>query len=241
MLDESKRPTAEVLQALPIFPLPNVVFMPGMVLPLNVFEPRYLELVDHVRDSGCLHIGVPLLEPRSGSESSPPTFHRVFGIGRLVHHKLLEDGRRFIRLEGVCRVRQLRELHQEHQFRRCAVEVLPESSPEREDLLEVLKAQVERLGVAFSDDDQQMIASILRIEDPRALTYVLCALVPNIEPTIGGDASGAYGAIRPDLALQQRCMESESCDERIEILLARAGAIIRRLTEMGRFSMSAFN
>jgi hypothetical protein len=60
------RPTqsqsAQVLSSLPIFPLPNVVLLPGMVLPLNVFEPRYLELVDFVREHGQ-HIGVPLLRP----------------------------------------------------------------------------------------------------------------------------------------------------------------------------------
>ena len=45
MLSASSTPPPEVLAALPIFPLPNVVLLPGMVLPLNVFEPRYLELV----------------------------------------------------------------------------------------------------------------------------------------------------------------------------------------------------
>ena len=47
MLDDVEL-AEDVLTALPIFPLPNVVLLPGIVLPLNVFEPRYVDLVDHV-------------------------------------------------------------------------------------------------------------------------------------------------------------------------------------------------
>ncbi len=241
MLDETKRPPSEVLRALPVFPLPNVVFMPGMILPLNVFEPRYLELVDHVTKTEHPHIGVPLLVPRSAGEDGPQSFERIFGIGKLVMHKPLDDGRQFIRLEGVGRARVLHELEQVHLFRRCGVEVLPESSPQDGATLEVLKAQVERIWGAFSADDREMIASILRVEDPRVLTYILCALVPNIEPSVGGETAGAHGTVRPDLALQQRCLDENDCDARIEMLLRRASAVIDRLTDDGRLAISVYN
>lgn len=241
MLDESKRPAEDVLAALPVFPLPNVVFMPGMILPLNVFEPRYLALVDHIRDRDSMHVGVPLLIPRRPGEEGPRIFEQVFGVGRLVFHKELDDGRRFIRLEGVCRAHVTGELRQEHAFRQCAVRVLPEGEPEDLQALEVLKAQVERLGGAFSQEDREMIDSILRIEDPRVLVYVLCALVPNIEPSIGGEAAGAHGTVRPDLVLQQRCLNSDRPDERVELLVRRSQIIMERLTDMGRLAMSVCN
>ena len=52
----------QVLSTLPVLPLPNVVLLPGMMLPLNVHEPRDRELVDFVRQTGQ-HIGIPLLRP----------------------------------------------------------------------------------------------------------------------------------------------------------------------------------
>jgi uncharacterized protein len=241
VLDEAKRPPSEILRALPVFPLPNVVFMPGMVLPLNVFEPRYLALVEHVMDMEHPHIGVPLLVPSVPGDDGPRVFERVFGVGKLVMHKALDDGRRFIRLEGVGRARMLNELEQEHPFRRCAVEVLSESAPRDDTALEILKAQVERIGGAFSDDDKEMITSILRVDDARVLTYILCALVPNIEPAVGGEIAGAHGTVRPDLALQQRCLDEDDCDERIALLLARASAVVERLVSTGRLSMSVCN
>lgn len=241
MLDETKRPPAEVLRALPLFPLPNVVFMPGMVLPLNVFEPRYLALVEDVTSSNSMHIGVPLLVPRMPGEEGPRAVEPVFGVGKLVMHKSLDDGRKLIRLEGIGRGRLIRELPQEHLYRRCEVDVLPEPTPRDLTSLEVLKAQVERIGGAFSREDQEMIANILRIEDPRVLTYILCALVPNIEPSVGGEIAGAHGTVRPDLALQQRCLDEDDCDARIDILLRRASAVVDRLVAAGRLATHVCN
>jgi Lon protease-like protein len=212
-----------------------------MILPLNVFEPRYLELVEHVTEMEHPHIGVPLLMPRAPGDDGPRVFERVFGVGKLVMHKALDDGRRFIRLEGVGRARMLKELEQEHLFRRCAVEVLSESAPQDHNALEVLKAQVERIGGAFSDDDKETITSILGVEDPRVLTYILCALVPNIEPSVGGEIAGAHGTVRPDLALQQRCLDEDDCDARISLLLGRASAVVERLVSTGRLGMSVCN
>ena len=241
MLDETKRPPAEILRALPLFPLHNVVFMPGMILPLNVFEPRYLALVEHITKTDGLHVGVPLLVPGLPDEEGPRKFEPTFGMGKLVMKQTLVDGRMFIRLEGIGRVRMLHELPQEHLFRRGEVEVLPEPYPRETNSLEVLKAQMERIGGTFSTDDREMITSILRVEDPRVLTYILCAFVPNIEPSVGGDSAGAHGTVRPDLALQQRCLDEEDCDERIDMLLRRASAVVDRLVANGRLAMSVCN
>ena len=70
-MSDDERPSV-----MPLFPLPNVVLLPGMVLPLNVFEPRYLELVDHVLDGG-MHIGVPLLRLAAEGSAEDRTILRV--------------------------------------------------------------------------------------------------------------------------------------------------------------------
>src|SRR6266404_2412978 len=77
-------PDPDTLAALPIFPLPNCVLLPGGLLPLHVFEPRYRELT---RDclAGHQYMGVARLRP--GYESTyygrPPVFGR-FGVGRII-------------------------------------------------------------------------------------------------------------------------------------------------------------
>ena len=86
------------LEALPVFPLPDTVFFPHTLLPLHVFEPRYRQMTEAVLD-GHGHMAVVRLEPES-----PRGLARVAGIGRLVHHERLPDGRFHILLQGVGRV-----------------------------------------------------------------------------------------------------------------------------------------
>ena len=173
-------PRPEVLAALPIFPLPNAVLLPGMVLPLNVFEPRYLELVDFALDNDQ-HVGVPLLRPGFEEDyEGRPDFEEVFGIGRMLSHQPLPDGRRFIRLEGLRRVQAIRELSTGGAFRQVQAELLPEGSPEDDYQLEVLKAQLERIAGTLRPDDQQLVSAIVRIPDDRMLVYAAAAILPTL-------------------------------------------------------------
>lgn len=101
---------AKACEALPLFPLPGVCLMPGNLLPLHVFEPRYRELV-----SDCLAGNAPLAVPEMlpGGEKdafgSPPV-HPYAGIGRISMFKARPDGRVDIVLEPVGRVKLLREV-----------------------------------------------------------------------------------------------------------------------------------
>jgi Lon protease-like protein len=105
------------LSSLPIFPLPNCVLLPGGLLPLHVFEPRYRELT---RD--CLattHLmGVARLRP--GYEQAyygrPPVYERC-GIGRIICSEELPDGRFVLLLRGVARAEIARELPTERAYR----------------------------------------------------------------------------------------------------------------------------
>lgn len=254
MLDGERTPGRDVLDALPIFPLPNVVFLPGMVLPLNVFEPRYLELVDHVLDGG-MHIGVPLL--RAGAvdavdralpvheQPGQPAIEAIFGVGRLIAHQRLPDGRRFIRLEGLGRVRARAELEQRQAFRKLSVDALPEDYPRDRTALDVLKAQVERMAETFDDEERQMIHAVLELDDPRVTIYAIASLVPNVElmRAVQGSlpARPPTGAALPHLRLQQRCLAAASADERVALLSDRAQVLIDVLGESGSFPVSMLN
>ncbi|MBL9105666.1 MAG: LON peptidase substrate-binding domain-containing protein [Myxococcales bacterium] len=228
MLKVDALPAIEVLSALPVFPLPNVVLLPGMILPLNVFEPRYLELVDFVRAHGQ-HIGVPLLRPGEVTAQGLPAFEEVLGIGKLVTHVELPDGRRLIRLEGLGRVRVQREQAQTHMFRAVQVAPLAEPYPEDARTVSVLKAQVERIARYCGEDGAEALMSLLGLADTRVLLYALTAFLPSLELLVHQPRT----SIDRDRLVrrQQQSLAADTADARAELLVERATAI---LADLGR-------
>lgn len=88
--------------SLPLFPLPNAVLFPGILLPLQVFEPRYRALVEDAAAGGPGLIGIVLLRRgREGDPAAVPEIHRVGCAGRLALLERLPDGRYEIILRGV--------------------------------------------------------------------------------------------------------------------------------------------
>lgn len=228
----------DVLSALPIFPLPNVVLLPGIVLPLNVFEPRYLDLCDHALANGR-HVGVPLLRPGYEPEyDRKPDVEQVFGLGRLLSHHRLPDGRRFIRLEGIRRVQAIEELESRGRFREVQCELLPEEHPNDDMQVEVLKAQLERISRSLAGDDQQLLNSVLTIPDPRVMVYAIAAIIP----TFGCVPTNVPGSNRsPLLEVQQRCLEAPTADARVQWLLECSATICEELSDSGRFPRTMLN
>ncbi len=240
MLDEDRRPGAEVLASLPVFPLANAVLLPGMVLPLNVFEPRYLELMDHVLERGG-YLGIPLLQP--GFEAhyeGRPEIEPVLGLGRLLSHQRLPDGRRFIRVEGLGRVRRLEELPPRAAFRELSVEILPEVEPTEMEPLEVLRAQLERIaGTLDDEDDEQMVQAVLRISDVRVMLYAVAAIMPMLGFFAHGQRASSGRPVALDL--QQACLAAQDGDERLAVLVDCAAGICEALRESHRWPESLLN
>lgn len=115
-----------LLEDLPVFPLPDVVLFPRTVLPLHVFEPRYLALVSDAMESDRL-LGVVRLEPGWEADyyGNPP-LSSVFGVGEIVRHELAPEGRNNILLKGLARVRLLGERESERGYRVVSAEVMEE-------------------------------------------------------------------------------------------------------------------
>jgi Lon protease-like protein len=242
MLDEDLVPEASVLARLPIFPLPNVVLLPGMLLPLNVFEPRYLELVSHAAENGG-HIGVPLLRGGECDDAARlPAIEAVFGVGRLTGQQVLANGRRLIRLEGIGRVRIIEELPADgFSFRRVRAQALPERQPSDDARYAVLCAQVERLARTLAEDDRLMVETWINHCDRRAVLYALSAVIPNLEALREIEAGARAPSLGADLRLQQSCLEECDPDRRLTLLLERASALVDEMGSSGEFPMNVLN
>lgn len=123
-LSEATPLTADELQDLPIFPLPRVVFFPGSILPLHLFEPRYRELVQWCMTDGPRAMAISLLQPGYEQEyDARPAIHSIAGAGRIVAHREHPDGTHDIVLQGLTRVR-LEEKPPERSFRIAKATVL---------------------------------------------------------------------------------------------------------------------
>ncbi len=85
---------------LPIFPLESAVVMPEADLPLNIFEPRYLNLV---QDALATHHMFGMVQPDPSRKGSPTPVYRTGCAGRITSYRETADGRILLALSGVCR------------------------------------------------------------------------------------------------------------------------------------------
>jgi Lon protease-like protein len=100
-------------QVIPIFPLPGAILLPRGQLPLNIFEPRYLNMIDDAM-AGDRIIG--LIQP-AGGPATLPSLTAVGCAGRITSFAETSDGRYLITLTGVCRFRVATELPSQAPYR----------------------------------------------------------------------------------------------------------------------------
>lgn len=132
--------------ALPIFPLPRTVLLPGSMLPLHVFEPRYQALVKHCRSNWELMGIATLLQTDGAGQHEPPPVHPVVGVGRIVAYEPLADGRSNILLEYVGAGLVRRELPSEEPFRVVDLDLRQEVPPDTGRIYEEVRALVGAVG-----------------------------------------------------------------------------------------------
>jgi Lon protease-like protein len=127
--------------AVPMFPLPGVFLFPHQVLPLHIFEERYRDMVRDLLDGpGRLVIASPQIGERE-TPQHPPAVVPIGGLGEILRHEKLPDGRYMIWVLGIARV-HLQEVESPHRYRQ--VECLPfletaVPEPERDDLAHELR------------------------------------------------------------------------------------------------------
>jgi hypothetical protein len=148
-------PRARALPAtLPLFPLPGALLLPGGQLPLNIFEPRYLRMVDEALGGPRL---IGMIQPRDGGSEGTPTLYAVGCAGRITQFAETDDGRYLITLTGRRRFRIEEELTVATPYRQARVEWKSIERDDREDpssalvdrerLTEAMRAYLDQEGL----------------------------------------------------------------------------------------------
>ena len=142
--------------SLPVFPLRGAILLPRASLTLNVFEPRYLSLVDHALANNRL-IGVIQPDSETGSAESPEgkdfPLRAVGCVGRITAFNETDEGQLMISLSGIARFAVKTEISSDQPFRMCEVDFVPyaddflsghgEQTVDRVGLLDTLRRYLE--------------------------------------------------------------------------------------------------
>ena len=106
-------------QELPVFPLSNFIIFPETTVPLNIFEPRYLQMVD---DSMKTHRMIGMIQPKKISDKGKPLLYQIGCAGKITSFNETDDGRYLIILSGVSRFNIMEEIEGDKMYRVCKVD-----------------------------------------------------------------------------------------------------------------------
>ena len=198
----------EALAALPVFPLPRVALFPRAILPLHVFEPRYRAML---ADSLATHRCMALALIRDDDDETP-AIARVAGVGVVVRHEELPDGRSQILIRGLARV-TLDELPFVSPYRRARARVLVEQATP--------VSELERAAL-------QAAASGFLAEVRRRDLDVELELPEGLE--VGGIADLCAAHIVLDADVRQQALEELDVASRVRLVTGELVAQTARLT-----------
>ncbi|MBI2216159.1 MAG: LON peptidase substrate-binding domain-containing protein [Candidatus Rokubacteria bacterium] len=198
----------------PIFPLPDVTFFPGTLLPLHVFEARYRAMVHDALDLQRRIAVVQLKPGHDANYAGKPAVHAIAGMGEIVGAERLPTCRYNIVLRGQCRVRIEGEMPSDTLYRIVAAERLEEDGP-RGDVTPAL----ERIRTACR--------RLLKALD-RPLDLLDATLAPSQPPGIIADKIAA--AVLPSASLRQELLETLDVARRLERVGTALDELIRELT-----------
>lgn len=135
---------------LPVFPLAGALLLPRGQIPLNIFEPRYMKMIDDAFASSVRLIGMIQPDPAHPSPDERPNLYTIGCVGRITQLSESGDGRYLIQLTGIARFRILEEVAARTPYRQCRVAYdsfiddftarKGEDAVDREQLLEALQA-----------------------------------------------------------------------------------------------------
>jgi Lon protease-like protein len=164
------------------FPLAGAILFPRSTLALNVFEPRYLNLVDDALAADRL---IGIIQPCAHDADA---LEDVGAVGRLSTFAETDDGRYLITLSGLCRFRLLRELPLGAPYRKAQVDfeefaedlTPPDDVAERGALRQALLAYADEIGFALDPEALERAS----VEDLISAAATLCPFAPDAKQTL---------------------------------------------------------
>ena len=100
---------------IPVFPLSNFIIFPKTTVPLNIFETRYIDMIN---DSMRSNKFIGMIQPKKIiNESTPPILHKIGCLGKITSFKETEDGRYMIELKGLIRFNVIKEIKSNKKYR----------------------------------------------------------------------------------------------------------------------------
>jgi Lon protease-like protein len=112
--------TSELPKKIPVFPLSNFIIFPKTTVPLNIFEPRYIDLIN---DSMRSNKFVGMIQPKNLSNNQKvPTLHNIGCLGKIISFQETDDGRYMIELKGLIRFETIQEIVSDNKYREYEVD-----------------------------------------------------------------------------------------------------------------------
>ena len=108
----------ELPKKIPVFPLSNFIIFPKTTVPLNIFEPRYIQMID---DSMKSNRYIGMIQPKKTGDLKKPDLHKIGCVGKITSFNETEDGRYLIVLNGICRYENISEINSDKLYRECEV------------------------------------------------------------------------------------------------------------------------
>lgn len=218
------------LERLRIFPLPEVVLLPGTILPLHIFEPRYREMVKDCRADNDILAMATIVRDEAAlarAESQRVTIHPTVGVGRIVFHQLLEDGRSIIILQGLMRARILEELAVDRPYRTVRAMRVDDHVSGRDDqtLLPTLRHLLAQLAQRLGPDAE--LDNLVRVCNQ------------SVDP--GWIADVVASALLGDTAARLALLDQRDPLKRLELVNEQLGTALERYAKPGGTPGSASN
>lgn len=203
----------ESFQSVPIFPLENVQLFPHTILPLTIFEPRYLSMVDYALENDhLLTIADTILsDDQSHDDPNRPSIRPILGAGVIIAKKQIAPNRYQILVQGVTRVIMRDELEQTMPFRQVHAEILLDEETDEVGLGEVEDRLRELIGHFAAHNESQSKA-----------LYELLENAPNAD--ILGNMISANIVSAPEL--RQTLFEELNPLHRLEMIYKHIGDLL---------------
>ena len=203
------------LDGLPIFPLPNAVLLPGGLMPLHVFEPRYREMTRDCLDGARLMAVARLRPGYDDSYDGRPAIYPACGLGRILASEELADGRFLLVLRGVARIRIESELPPVRSYREVRAHLVADDESKRPDAARAGHAHLvslcERLSQVLDRGGEELRSLLRESTSP------------------GACADAVAAALIMDHAERQRLLETLDPADRLERTAEHIGKLLCEL------------